>query len=427
MRSIQRRTGGHRCERAEGTVMSVRRDAQIDAQSRPSNEEWLALVARGAAAAASVPEDLLGGYLTMLADAAINGRRPKRSELDDVRMLGRQAAEQGIDARQVVDLFLSAAWRLWSELPNEMRTRDRNAVSAAAEAVLRVVGDAVAVLVEGYQAERRHMIRLEEAMRREVIDDLLRGDSDVARMVERAEPFGLDLARPHAVLLAAPAKPLADSGTATALLERAVIDRVGDRDVLVATKDDQIVILVPGLALGDRERSGPEDIAALVHIALSRVRKGDPWRVAAGRPHPGAYGIARSYEEAREALELAERLRLRSTVVNARDLLVYRVLARDQVAIVDLVQDVLGPLTQARGGTEPLLSTLQTYFETGGVATETARRLHMSVRTVTYRLAKIATLTGHDPSDPAQRLGLHMAVVGARLLPWPERDLSIVG
>lgn len=373
-----------------------------------------------------MPAELLGSYLTMLADAAVHGRRPQRSELDDVRMLGRQAAEEGIGARQVVDLFLSAAWRLWSELPSEVRTRDRNAVSAAAEAVLRVVGDAVAVLVEGHQAERRHMIRREEAMRREFVDDLLRGDSDVARVVERAEPFGLDLGRPHAVLLAAPAKPLTDPGTVTALLERLVIDRVGDRDVLVATKDDQIVVLVPGLALGGREGSGAEDIGALVHLAVQRVRKGDPWRVATGRPHAGAYGIARSYEEAREALELAERLRLKSTVLNARDLLVYRVLARDQVAIVDLVQDVLGPLTRARGGAEPLLSTLQAYFETGGVATETARRLHMAVRTVTYRLAKVALLTGHDPRDPAQRLGLHMAVVGARLLPWPEHDLSIV-
>ena len=397
------------------------------ALARPFNEEWLAFVAHGAAAEASLPAELLGGYLTMLADAAVNGRRPQRSELDDVRMLGRQAAEEGIGARQVVDLFLSAAWRLWSELPSEVRIRDRNAVSAAAEAVLRMVGDAVAVLVEGYQAERRHMIRREEAMRREVIDDLLRGDSDVARMVERAEPFGLDLGRPHAVLLAAPAKRIADPGAVTALLERVVVDRVGDRDVLVATKDDQIVILVPGLAFGDRESSGAEDIGALVHKALQRVPKGDPWRVSAGRSHAGAYGIARSYEEAREALDLAERLRLKSPVLKARDLLVYRVLARDQVAIVDLVQDVLGPLTRARGGAEPLLWTLQAYFETGGVATETARRLHMSVRTVTYRLAKIATLTGHDPRDPVQRLGLHMAVVGARLLPWPERDLSIVG
>jgi sugar diacid utilization regulator len=396
------------------------------ALAQPFDDEWLDFVAHGAAGEASVPAELLGGYLTMLADAAVHGRRPQRSELDDVRMLGRQAAEEGIGARQVVDLFLSAAWRLWSELPSELRTRDRNAVSAAAEAVLRVVGDAVAVLVEGHQAERRHMIRREEAMRREVVDDLLRGDSDVARVVERAEPFGLDLGRPHAVLLAAPARPLTDPGTVTALLERLVIDRVGDRDVLVATKDDQIVVLVPGLALGGREGSGAEDIGALVHSAVQRVPKGDPWRVAAGRPHAGAYGIARSYEEAREALELAERLRLKGTVLNARDLLVYRVLARDQVAIVDLVQDVLGPLTRARGGAEPLLSTLQAYFETGGVATETARRLHMAVRTVTYRLAKVALLTGHDPRDPAQRLGLHMAVVGARLLPWPEHDLSIV-
>jgi DNA-binding PucR family transcriptional regulator len=47
----------------------------------------------------------------------------------------------------------------------------------------------------------------------------------------------------------------------------------------------------------------------------------------------------------------------------------------------------------------------------------------MSVRTVTYRLAKVKTLTGTDPTDPAQRLALHMAVVGARLLDWPASDL----
>ena len=47
----------------------------------------------------------------------------------------------------------------------------------------------------------------------------------------------------------------------------------------------------------------------------------------------------------------------------------------------------------------------------------------MSVRTVTYRLAKVKTLTGTDPTDPAQRLALHTAVVGARLLDWPASEL----
>ncbi|MEV6269439.1 hypothetical protein AB0L64_19865 [Kribbella sp. NPDC051936] len=48
-----------------------------------------------------------------------------------------------------------------------------------------------------------------------------------------------------------------------------------------------------------------------------------------------------SYEEAREALTPADRLRLDTAVVDARDMLVYRVLVRDQAAIVDLIQAVL--------------------------------------------------------------------------------------
>jgi sugar diacid utilization regulator len=314
---------------------------------------------------------------------------------------------------------------LWSNLPAEARTRNRDDVSAAAAAVLRVVGDAVAVLVEGHQSERRDMIRREESARREFVDDLLRGDSDVARMVERAEPFGIDLGRAHSLVLAAPGKRLVDTSAAAALLERAVVDKFGDRDVLVADKDGQIVTIVPSQIIRLASRTANNDVGVFVHSTLHRIRKGDPWRVATGRGYPGAYGIARSYEEAREALALSESLRLDASVVHAGDLLVYRVLVRDQVAIVDLVQALLGPLTQARGGAGTLLLTLQTYLDSGGVATETARRLHMSVRTVAYRLAKIAALTGHDPNDPEQRLALHVAAVGARLLGWPDSEAAL--
>ncbi|MGH3379710.1 MAG: PucR family transcriptional regulator [Actinoallomurus sp.] len=392
----------------------------------PSREHWLGAVAQAAAAKAEAPAELLGEYLTLLADAAVTGRRPDERELAAVRQLGRQAAEQSIGAERVVDLYLAAAWRLWRTIPAEVRTRNRDAVSTAAEAVLRVVDAAVAVLVEGHQAERRYMIRREESLRREMIDDLLRGDADVARLVERAEPFGLDLTLAHAVVLAAPGSRIADAETAAPPLERAVVDRFGDRDVLVATKDTLLVVLVPAPAAMDA-RSDDVDVAEFVHQALRRSRRGGPWRVAAGRSYPGAYGVARSYEEAREALALAERLRLARMVVNARDLLVYRVVARDQAAVVDLVQTVLTPLIQARGGAEPLLETLDAYFTTGEIATEAARRLHVSVRTVTYRLAKIAALTGYDPGDPAQRFALHVAVLGARLLQWPEHDLPIRG
>ena len=90
-----------------------------------------------------------------------------------------------------------------------------------------------------------------------------------------------------------------------------------------------------------------------VHGEFSRLRRGSPWRVAVGRAHPGAYGTARSYEEAREVLTMANRIHLDRPIVGTRDLLTYRVLAGDQPALTDLVYSVLHPLRLARGGAGP--------------------------------------------------------------------------
>ncbi|HWM01068.1 MAG TPA: helix-turn-helix domain-containing protein, partial [Actinophytocola sp.] len=116
---------------------------------------------------------------------------------------------------------------------------------------------------------------------------------------------------------------------------------------------------------------------------------------------------------------------LDSLLIQTEQLLIYRVLLRDQPAIADLVQSVLGQLVHARGGAEPFLKTLDAYFATGAVTTETARRLHLSVRAVTYRLDRIKTLTAYDPTDPAQRFTIHAAVLGAKLLGWPQRTLPV--
>lgn len=398
------------------------------ASAAESDDGWLAEVAAGASRdAGGVPVELLGDYLPLLADAAITGRKPKRAELDAVGILGRRAAEQGISAGRAVQLYLSAARRLWQDLPAVVRSRDREAVRAAASAVLQVVDDAVATLAEGYAMARRDLVRREETLRRELVDDLLRGDSDPGALVDRAEPFGLDLARSHQVALAAPSRRLPDTDAAITALEAVIFDRMGDRDVLVATKEGLLVVLAPADAAGTREASAgwhaATDLGRLMHDELRRLPRGRPWRVAVGRAHPGLYGIARSYEEAREALTMARRLRLESPVVSARELLIYRVLLRDQPAMVELVQAVLGPLEQARGGAEPLLSTLQAYFDTGAVATETAKRIPVSVRAVTYRLQRIKALTGYNPADPVHRFTLQAAVLGARALDWPRKPL----
>jgi sugar diacid utilization regulator len=391
---------------------------------RPAaSEEWLAGVGQAAATAVEAPAELLGEYLPLLADAAINGRRPDAFELEAVRELGRRAAAQGVGARRAVDLYLSAAWRLWRKLPVVVRSSDPEKVRRAGEAVLRVLDDAIGVLVDGHQSERREMIRREEFLRAEFVDDLLRGDADVSRMVERAEPFGIDLGKSHHVALVVPQDANAGLERAAAVLERAAVDRFGDREVMVAAKDGRVVVVVPGGSAPAFARTSRDDVGAVLYQEVSRLRGGGRWRVAAGRAFPGAFGVARSYEEALEAVTVADRLGLETDVVNARDLLVYRVLGRDQAAIVDLVRDTLAPLERVRGGPDVLLETLQAYFDVGEVATEAARRLHVSVRTVTYRLARVAQLTDYQVSVPDQRFSLHAAVIGARLLDWPRTPL----
>jgi sugar diacid utilization regulator len=161
----------------------------------------------------------------------------------------------------------------------------------------------------------------------------------------------------------------------------------------------------------------------LVHFAKHAHAATDGGQVAIGRAHPGPAGVVQSYEEALNALDLAERLELGEPVLHAADLLVYPVLTRDRQAMADLVISALGPLRQARGGARPLLDTLTACFDSGCVAAEAARRLSLSVRALTYRLDRVHQLTGANPADPVQRYTLQTAVIGARLLDRPANPL----
>ncbi len=176
-------------------------------------------------------------------------------------------------------------------------------------------------------------------------------------------------------------------------------------------------------------RRPPEETAAPpgrrpISTRANPAGPGGPGGWAWGAPTPGPVGVLRSYDEAMDALDVAERLHLADPVVNAADLLMYRVILRDRAALADLVGALLMPLSEARDGAGPLLDTLEAYFASGQVAVQAAQRLNLSVRAVTYRLARVRDLTGQDPARPADALALQVAVIGARLLDWPATPLE---
>ncbi|WP_433400213.1 PucR family transcriptional regulator [Streptomyces sp. CA-146814] len=352
-----------------------------------------------------IPEEMLGNYAQILGEVATTGRRLTRNELEMRRALGREAADAGHQLRALVTMHLAQTREAWPKAA-------AGNSPAVTDAVLAAVEQAVDAFAEGFERAQRLTVRREEAARREFIDDLLYGRSDLVHLAERATRFGLRLSRAHAVAVATGPEAYTETDAVPRSVEAALLTRFSGRKILLTTKDGRIVCIAPG--------SQPD---VLRHFAKQSHAATDGGQVAIGRPHKGPGGVVHSYDEALEALDLADRMGMDDPVLYASDLLVYPVLTRDRQAMADLVRSELGPLQKARGGAEPLLKTLAVYFDAGCVAAETARRLALSVRALTYRLERIHQLTGSDPADPMHRYSLQTAVIGARLLDWPAKEL----
>ena len=358
-----------------------------------------------------MPPDLLEGYLDLLAEVSSTGRRPDVAELGARREAGVRAATRGIALRDVIDLYLSSTWLAWPLLPGVVGATGAADLRATGEAIFRAADASVMALTDGYEGAQRLAIRQEEARRREFIDVLLSGGV-LSELMEPAERFGLRLAGPHTVAAARAGSPFLDGDSAVQQVMAAMTSRFGGHRVLVTTKDGLLVCV----AAGEDDRVLQEFVRTVRAMPLLAGTR----RIGIGRPNTGPGGVVRSFEQARSALQFASRLGLTGEVFKAADLLVFQVLARDGEALADLVDSVLGPLGQARGGAQPLVDTLVAYFDSNGVAASAARALHIGTRTISYRLNRVRELSGYSVRDPAQRFTLHVAVRGAQLLSWPK-------
>ncbi|UWZ58188.1 helix-turn-helix domain-containing protein [Dactylosporangium aurantiacum] len=361
--------------------------------------DWADIAAAAAEEAGAADGGFLGDFLPRLAEASATGSRLGADDLQRFRALAARAADHGVGFSTLIDLYLSAAWRAWPHL-TAVGSDERDAIRRIGEIVLHAVDDTMVAVGEGYSAARRSAVRLEASDRREFVDDLLAGGADPIEMLARADRFGLDVTGAHAVAVVRGARPFSDADPYLSQVTSALV-AAGLREFLVTTRRGMVVVVLT-------------DAAKIEALPQPRTA-----RVALGRTHPGVAGVTRSYEEALDALDLADRLDRSDRIVRADQLLIYRVLLRDREAINDLIGAVLAPLRDARGGAGPLLDTIDAYTTSGGNTSATARRLHLSVRAVTYRLHRIRELTGHDPTSAEDRFVLQAALLGARALGWP--------
>jgi sugar diacid utilization regulator len=252
------------------------------------------------------------------------------------------------------------------------------------------------------------------------LDDLLNCWSPFPELLERAGRLGVRLGVAYTVIVLPSDSPYGGSDDLVLRLEQSLRMRFATSGCLVGRYAGDLVILVP---VGAEPAKDGKAVGHGVAQVLKSQRPYSHRQMGIGRSRLGVHGIRVSYEEARETLEILAATGIESLDLSDSGVLLHRVLTRDRAAITDLVRAVLLPLTEAYGGPEPLLDTLEAYFRSNCTATRAAYALHLSVRAVTYRLGRIRLLTGHDVNVPEERFALETARRGARVIRWPEQPL----
>ncbi|MBX5492114.1 MAG: helix-turn-helix domain-containing protein [Chloroflexi bacterium] len=281
------------------------------------------------------------------------------------------------------------------------------------------------------------------ALKNKFIYDLLRGTlRPEAELLREAEILGLDVTRPRAVLLIdahAFIRPEAAADrTDAAALRRAqaiiasvvkffslpddtICAYIGDGEVAVlkASSTRDLVAWTNGIEETDRVATSWANLPALKRAAsalLARLCRdvSAPLSIGIGRCHPGLHGLRRSYQDARAALTLGRLVNGPNQVYCLDSLGVAAFVGLpDESTKRELAQHLLGPLD-----TEPeLLRTLDVFFAENCCPSSTARQLWIHRNTLSYRLDKIAVLTGLDPRRFDDAVQIRLALVLRSLPP----------
>ncbi|WP_248580826.1 PucR family transcriptional regulator ligand-binding domain-containing protein [Nocardioides sp. InS609-2] len=137
--------------------------------------------------------------------------------------------------------------------------------------------------------------------------------------------------------------------------------------------------------------------------------------VAAGSPVGDVDGLTATLTQSREVASIARRLGARRQPLHARDLGIYRLLARfgNEPELADFLREQIGPLLDHDATySSKLVQTLDTYLQHGLAKTETATALGIRRQTLYNRLDRINAVLGRDAltaheSRTALSLALH--------------------
>lgn len=332
--------------------------------------------------------------------------------------IGAESARHGITSASLqagVRLAMRVSWLFAVEEARDMSPPDV-AIDAVEEAALTLFnfGDELTrALSTGYEAYRERTTSAEGGADG-LLGALLAGSPvDPEELRLRATAVGLDADRLYAVLV------VGDASGDVALPHLAEAARLisgglpGAILVPMSSPLSQVVVVCPT----------PTRAAwAKATASLERHNADRSVVVMVSDPDAGLERLHQLYVRTSLLIGLATTIFPGRQVVPVRDLWLYRLLGSSAEVRSEFLTDALGPLLQwPAARREPLLNTWDALYQTGGRAELAALSLHVHPKTISYRLRRLAEVTGLDPRVPADHLKLDLAIHVLKLSPGSEQ------
>ncbi len=255
----------------------------------------------------------------------------------------------------------------------------------------------------------------QQAIRGDLLAQLLRDEAEIdGATVERARSVGYQVDRPHQVLFVV-GQPVA-GGTVGQLAGRLEgwLRGIGEWGWVVA-RERGVVLVVESHSNEAGQTLAQRLVAEIGHPAY-------PLRVGVSNVSLAEKSLRRVYAEAVEAAEIGARLESPASGAS--------VISHWTLGLLDWLYhlppealrgnmylakiDVLAEHDSKTNG--DLVKTLESYLDYGGALAEAAAAIHVHRNTLLYRLGRIETIAEVDLKDAGQRLNLHVALKGRRLI-----------
>ncbi|MEU3465393.1 helix-turn-helix domain-containing protein [Streptomyces sp. NPDC006733] len=353
----------------------------------------------------TLPREELGGDISYVVGqnlrafiAVLRTRSlPDEDELAHLRVSAARRAEEGVPVEVVLTAYHLGAQKVWELLAAEVGPEVIARLPELPTLILRYLQRVVPAVAAGYLEARQTIHGEEDAARHTLLSALLNGtDAE-----ETATRLGLQLPPAYLVLALAtgthPDETTAGVDPAIAGRRKArrlltELERHTRTQILAALTADGGIALIPWPVAPDHLTDADWQGLTTLVAALSRSVGA---AVTAGAVCAAPAGVAEAASLAREVLTIAQAFDRPPGAYRLDDLLLEYQLSRPSRA-----RDGLAALLDPLADSPEILRTIDAYLRLGS-RRPVAAHLHIHPNTVDYRLQKATTLTGLDPTRPA--------------------------